>query len=302
MVEHAPHEKNLGWEYVYNENNIDPVLGDQFLSEAYYRADDDYQGRTTVPALIDTTTGKVVNNDYNWLTTYFEVNFLPWHKKGAPELYPVELREEIDKMNLWLFDNINNAVYRSSFSRSNEGHFDGVNTFYAAMDRLEKRLETNRFIFGDYVTDSDIRLYVTLARLDIRYTTQLGETKRPLYTYKNLWGYAKELWEIPAFAHHTDFAAIIAREELRERKTASAPAHTTIWHFRRLTGMHSGRFRPSAPTCPRTRPIRSILETTADSISTRPGTIWAQNLRKKRRKKRRRPADAAAADQIIDKK
>ena len=209
MVEHAPHEKNLGWEYVYNENNIDPVLGDQFLSEAYYRADDDYQGRTTVPALIDTATGKVVNNDYNWLTTYFEVNFRPWHKKGAPELYPVELREEIDKMNLWLFDNINNAVYRSSFSRSNEGHFDGVNTFYAAMDRLEKRLETNRFIFGDYVTDSDIRLYVTLARLDIRYTTQLGETKRPLYTYKNLWGYAKELWEIPAFAHHTDFAAII---------------------------------------------------------------------------------------------
>lgn len=209
MVEHAPHEKNLGWEYVYNENNIDPVLGDQFLSEAYYRADDDYQGRTTVPALIDTTTGKVVNNDYNWLTTYFEVNFRPWHKKGAPELYPVELREEIDKMNLWLFDNINNAVYRSSFSRSNEGHFDGVNTFYAAMDRLEKRLETNRFLFGDYVTDSDIRLYVTLARLDIRYTAQLGETKRPLYTYKNLWGYAKELWEIPAFAHHIDFAAII---------------------------------------------------------------------------------------------
>ena len=209
MVEHAPHEKNLGWEYVYNENNIDPVLGDQFLSEAYYRADDDYQGRTTVPALIDTTTGKVVNNDYNWLTTYFEVNFRPWHKKGAPELYPVELREEIDKMNLWLFDNINNAVYRSSFSRSNEGHFDGVNTFYAAMDRLEKRLETNRFLFGDYVTYSDIRLYETLARLVILYTTKRGETKRPLYTYKNLWGYAKELWEIPAFAHHTDFAAII---------------------------------------------------------------------------------------------
>ena len=117
-----------------------------------------------------------------------------------------ELREEIDKMNLWLFDNINNAIYRSSFSRSNEGHFDGVNTFYAAMDRLEKRLETNRFLFGDYVTDSDIRLYVTLARLDIRYTAQLGETKHPLYTYKNLWGYAKELWEIPAFKNNTFFA------------------------------------------------------------------------------------------------
>ena len=163
MVGHAPHEKNLGWEYVYNENNTDPILGDQFLSEAYYRADDDYQGRTTVPALIDTVTGKVVNNDYNWLTNYLETAFRPWHKEGAPELYPEALRKEIDEMNLWLFDNINNAVYRSSFSRSNEGHFDGVNTFYAAMDRLEKRLETRRFLFGDYVTDSDVRLYVTLA-------------------------------------------------------------------------------------------------------------------------------------------
>ena len=206
MVSQAHHEKNLGWEYVYNENNVDSVLGDQFLSEAYYRADEDYQGRTTVPALIDTKTGKVVNNDYNWLTNYLEVNFRPWHKKGAPELYPVELRDEIDEMNLWLFDNINNAVYRSSFSRSNEGHLDGVNTFYAAMDRLEKRLETRRFLFGDYVTDSDIRLYVTLARLDIRYTFQLGETKHPLYTYKNLWGYARELWEIPAFKNNTFFA------------------------------------------------------------------------------------------------
>lgn len=206
LVSHAKHEKNLGWEYVYNEDYTDPVLKDRFLSESYYRADDDYQGRTTVPALIDTVTGKVVNNDYNWLTNYLEVNFRPWHKKDAPELYPVELRKEIDRMNLWLFDNINNAVYRSSFSRSNEGHFEAVNTFYAAMDYLEKRLETNRFLFGDYVTDSDVRLYVTLSRLDIRYTSQLGETKHPLFTYKNLWAYARELWQIPAFKNNTFFA------------------------------------------------------------------------------------------------
>lgn len=206
MVEHAPHEKNLGWEYVYNDDNIDPVLGDQFLSEAYYRADDSYAGRTTVPALIDTQTGKVVNNDYNWLTNYLEVAFRPWHKKGAPELYPEELREEIDAMNLWLFDNVNNAVYRCSFSRSAEGRSEAFHTLYAALDRLEKRLETNRFLFGDYVTDSDVRLYVTLARLDIRYTWQIGETKHPLYTYKNLWGYARELWQIPAFHNNTYFA------------------------------------------------------------------------------------------------
>ena len=384
MVEHAPHEKNLGWEYVYNENNIDPVLGDQFISEAYYRADDDYQGRTTVPALIDTTTGKVVNNDYNWLTTYFEVNFRPWHKKGAPELYPVELREEIDKMNLWLFDNINNAVYRSSFSRSNEGHFDGVNTFFAdfavppadakgsversfnvrflkqldfaqfwgnvddrsalssdpehklkaetdagtarsdadveteknredaaiyakihaipstefakyteeelptkkdpaslppladtreedyqtilaeirelpdgpelsptanaksstaaaeevkkkiaepldtmlnavelaqyvesakqfygALEELETALGATRFLAGDFVTEADAALYVTLVRFDLLYSRYLGPVKYRVQDLKNVSDYLKDLYQIPAFAHHTDFAAII---------------------------------------------------------------------------------------------
>lgn len=211
MVGHAPHEKNLGWEYVYNENNTDPVLGDQFLSEAYYRADDAYQGRTTVPALIDTVTGKVVNNDYNWLTNYLETAFRPWHKEGAPELYPEALRKEIDEMNLWLFDNINNAVYRSSFSRSNEGHFDGVNTFYAAMDRLEKRLETKRFLFGDYVTEADVWLYVSLVRFDVNYSRYLGPVKYRVQDLKNISEYLRDLYQIPAFAHHTDFEKLIAQ-------------------------------------------------------------------------------------------
>lgn len=205
IVEHGVHQKNLGWEYVFNEGNIDPILGDQFLSEAYYRADDDYTGRTTVPALIDVKEKKVVNNDYNWLTNYFEVNFRPYHKKDAPELYPVELRDDINRMNLWLFDNINNAVYRCAFTQSKEGYWQAYQTFYGAMDVLERRLSKNRFLFGDYVTDSDIRLYVTLARLDNRYTFQLGHTKKRLVDYPNLWGYARELWQIPAFRHNTYF-------------------------------------------------------------------------------------------------
>ena len=80
MVDHADHEKNLGWEFVYDKDNVDPVLDIQFLSEAYYKADDDYTGRTTVPALIDVKTGKVVNNDYHKLNNYFEVDFKPYRR------------------------------------------------------------------------------------------------------------------------------------------------------------------------------------------------------------------------------
>ena len=124
MVDHAEHEKNLGWEFVYDKDNVDPVLDIQFLSEAYYKADDDYTGRTTVPALIDVKTGKVVNNDYHRLTNYFEVDFKPFHKKNAPDLYPEELRKDIDEMNDWLFDNINNGVYKTTFCRSKEAYSD----------------------------------------------------------------------------------------------------------------------------------------------------------------------------------
>ena len=156
LVNHGRHEKNLGWEFVYDENFTDPELGIRFLSEAYYAADDSYDGRTTVPALIDKTTGKVVNNDYNRLTNYFEVEFRPFHKPGAPDLYPEELRGRIDRMNKWLFDNVNNAVYRASFARSKEAHFDAFYAFYAALDLLEKRLSERRFLFGDYITDADV--------------------------------------------------------------------------------------------------------------------------------------------------
>ena len=58
------------------------------------------------------------------------------------------------------------------------------------------------------MTDSDVRLYVTLARLDIRYTWQLGHTKHRLIDYPNLWGYARDLYQTPGFGDTTDFVAI----------------------------------------------------------------------------------------------
>ena len=155
-------------------------------------------------------------------------------------------------------------------------YVESAKQFYGALEELETALGATRFLAGDFVTEADAALYVTLVRFDLLYSRYLGPVKYRVQDLKNVSDYLKDLYQIPAFAHHTDFAAIIRQGRIEGEE--------------------------DAPTCPQTRPIRSILETTADSTSTRPGTIWAQNLRKKRRKKRRRPADAAAADQIIDKK
>lgn len=203
LVGKGHHEKNLGWEFVYDKGQKDPVLEVQFLSQLYNNTDSNYQGRPTVPAVIDIQTKKVVNNDYVWLTNYLEKEFRSFHKKGAPNLYPKELETAIDAYNDFLFDHVNNGIYKAMFAQSLEAYNDAYEHLYQALDEIEERLATNRFLFGDYVTDSDIRLFVTLARFDTYYFKNIGPLRNRIVDFENIWGYARDLYEIPAFKHNT---------------------------------------------------------------------------------------------------
>ena len=200
-----PRQVDLGWEFVSDPDNKDPVLGVQFLSEAYANADPAYTGRPTVPAVVDVVTKKVVNNDYHWLTNYFEVAFAPFHRADAPDLYPEPRRAEIDQFNGWLFHHVNNGVYKAMFAQSIGAYRDAYDTLYRSLELLDDRLSRQRFLFGDHVTDSDVRLYVTLVRLDVTYFRNLGPVKRPLVEFRHLWPYARDLWSIPAFRNNTYF-------------------------------------------------------------------------------------------------
>lgn len=209
LVGHSQENEKYGWEFVYDKDRRDPVTGDQFLSELYDRADPDYKGRATVPALVDTQSRKVVNNDYHRLTNYLEVAFKPFHKIGAPDLYPEDLRDQIDDYNDHvLFPNINNGVYRMMFAQSLIAYHQAFEDFYRTLDEIEERLADRRFLFGDYVTDSDVRLFVTLARFDTHYYRNLGPIKHRIIDYPNIWGYARDLYAIPAFKENTYFHSI----------------------------------------------------------------------------------------------
>ena len=203
-----PVRTESGWEFSLDLGGKDPVLGIRYLSEAYLKAGPDYTGRATVPAVIDVTTGNVVNNDYHRLSNYWETLWKPFHKPEAPDLYPEELRSGIDALNREIFLKLNNGVYRAGFAQGQEAYNEAYDDVFSELDELEARLAKSRFLFGGNVTDSDIRLYVTLVRFDIAYHTVFKCNRSRLIDFPNLWRYAKELYHIPAFGATTDFDAI----------------------------------------------------------------------------------------------
>lgn len=197
-----------GWEFSLDEGGVDPILGIRYLPEIYERTDPDYTGRATVPTVADVKTGKVVNNDYFRLTNYLETTWKPFHKEGAPDLYPEELREDIDELNEIIFHEVNNGVYKAGFAHSQEAYEKAYDTLFDRLDDLEERLSKQRYLFGDKITDSDVRLYVTLARFDVAYYPVFRTNRNRLIDFPNLWGYARDLYQIAAFKETTDFDAI----------------------------------------------------------------------------------------------
>jgi len=204
----SPIRTENGWEFSLDPDGVDPVLGIRYLPEIYAATDPEYTGRATVPTVVDLKTRKVVNNDYHRLTNYWEKEWKRFHKPGAPDLYPEDLRTEIDELNVILFNEVNNGVYKAGFAQSQEEYEKNYHLVFNRLDQLEERLGKNRFLFGDRLTDSDIRLYVTLSRFDVAYYFTHKTNRNRIADYDNLWNYAKELYSIPAFHDATDFESI----------------------------------------------------------------------------------------------
>ena len=203
-----PIRTQKGWEFSLDPNGIDPVLQIRYLPQIYAETDPNYTGRATVPAIVDIRTHKVVNNDYHKLSNYWETVWKPYWKEDAPDLYPKNLRTGIDALNEILFHEINNGVYKAGFAETQSEYEKNYQLVFHRLDWLEEHLSYNRFLFGDQLTDSDIRLYVILARFDTAYYFEFRLNKKRIRDYDNLWNYAKELYSIPAFKEATDFDAI----------------------------------------------------------------------------------------------
>ncbi|MFT8318013.1 MAG: glutathione S-transferase C-terminal domain-containing protein [Sporolactobacillus sp.] len=199
------------WFFTLDDGDVDPVLKTHSLGENYRKADSDYSSRVTVPALVDIKTGKVVNNDFHHLTLDLEVSWGKFKKAGAPDLYPKDLRSDIDALNQIILMDVNNAVNTAGLARSQEDYERTYDQIFNRLDWLEERLGKHRFLFGNHLTDTDIRLYVTLVRFDLVFYQKYYVNKKRLIDYPNLWNYTKDLYSFPSFKKNTDFDSMKKR-------------------------------------------------------------------------------------------
>src|SRR5512134_1410036 len=108
-----PIRDERGWSFREGPGHSrDPANGFRFLSEAYHATDPDYRGRVTVPVLWDTITRRIVSNSDDDLMRMFNYEFDRFTESRL-DLYPRALREEIDQWNTYLYEHVNDGVYRA---------------------------------------------------------------------------------------------------------------------------------------------------------------------------------------------
>jgi len=203
-----PVRDGRGWAFRQGAgHSLDPVNGFALLREVYEATEPGYQGHISVPVLWDRASHRIVSNNFPDITIDLSTAFGAW-TGGAPELYPAGRRAEIDAINEVIYENVNNGVYRAGFAGSQEQYHLWVSRIFATLDELEDRLAGRRYLLGDAITEADIRLWVTLARFDAVYYSHFKANLRRLSDYPNLWGYARDLYSMPAFAETTRFDQI----------------------------------------------------------------------------------------------
>ncbi|MEP6461810.1 MAG: glutathione S-transferase C-terminal domain-containing protein [Frankiaceae bacterium] len=193
------------WTFDLDPGGVDPVLGIERLQDAYFAAVPGYQKGITVPAIVDIPTGAVVTNDFKQITLDLSTEWRAFHRAGAPDLYPEHLRSEIDEVIDRVYRDVNNGVYEAGFAGTQASYEEAYRRLFAGLDWLSGRLEGQRYLVGDTITEADVRLFTTLVRFDPVYHGHFKCNRQKLTEMPVLWAYARDLFSTPGFGDTIDF-------------------------------------------------------------------------------------------------
>lgn len=201
----SPDMLDQGWSFNEAEGSSgDDLFGATHLHEIYTRNKSDYSGRVTVPLLWDKLTGSVVSNESSEIIRMFNSAFNEL-SGNQDDYYPKELAAEIDEVNSWVYQDINNGVYRSGFATSQKAYQESYDRLFSALDRVEETLSTQRYLVGKQISEADWRLFTTLIRFDAVYHGHFKCNRQRLEDFPNISNYVRELYQWPGISETVDF-------------------------------------------------------------------------------------------------
>jgi putative glutathione S-transferase len=198
-----PVRDERGWRFTGEEP--DPINGFEYLAEAYRLSDPGFDGRVTVPLLWDRQGNCAVNNESSEIIRMLNSEFDEWAGDAALDLYPEDLRDEVDRINERVYRSINNGVYRCGFASTQWAYEEAFIDLFEALDWADDLLDERRYLTGDRITEADWRLFVTLVRFDAVYVGHFKCNQRRIADYRNLSGYLRELYQHPGIRETVDF-------------------------------------------------------------------------------------------------
>ncbi len=189
-----------GWIFGgWSESTPDTVNGHQYLYQVYQQAKPDFTGKVTVPVLWDKQQKTIVNYESAEIMRMLNNEFNAFGD-ATVDLYPQELRADIDEVNAFVAEHVNNGVYNAGFASTQSKYDVAVNVLFDALSTLEARLSNRQFLVDDRLTEADLRLFVTLVRFDVAYYSALNCNVRRLVDYPNLWNYTRRIYHLPDVA------------------------------------------------------------------------------------------------------
>ena len=198
-----------GWEFSEQPGcTPDAANGAAYLYEIYLKARPGFSGRVTVPALWDKVRRTIVNNESSEIIRMLNREFDAFATRSLPDMYPPELRPEIDRWNELVYRTVNNGVYRAGFATAQDKYERAVGDLFAALGALERHLTGSRYLCGRRLTEADWRLFTTLVRFDAVYHYHFKCNLRRLRDYPSLWAYTRELYQVPGVAATVDLQHI----------------------------------------------------------------------------------------------
>jgi putative glutathione S-transferase len=212
----SPDDQHAGWAFfkrgdppVHSPNGSgsfptdgcipDTVNNAKFVRDLYDMADDT-TGKYTVPVLWDKKEKTIVNNESSEVLRMFSSAFNDVAKNPDLDLYPEDLRPQIDEVNSWVYPKFNNGVYRAGFATKQEAYEEAFSDVFEALDKMEDILSKQRYLVGSRFTEADIRAFVTLIRFDEVYAVYFKCNKKLIREYPNLKNYVREIYQMPGMA------------------------------------------------------------------------------------------------------